>query len=106
MRAATSTLRPNNLDKDLSDYKLNCLWVHARITNIEDLANALITTKSVHNQTWLLFVYEQMPLDSDVSLDYRLEVINRFLNRDDLTDKAVSIANKMISRLNSPNKAN
>lgn len=41
-----------------------------------------------------------MPLDGDISLEYRLEVINRFLRRGDLTDSVVAIAKKTIFRLN------
>ncbi len=50
-----STLLPANLDNDLDTHELNCLWAHARISNIDEFADALMATKISHNQTWLLF---------------------------------------------------
>lgn len=97
---------PKDTDMDLGAYELNALWAYARITNIDNLTNVLQSTTSNANQEWLLFVYDQMPNDSDFSIQHRISELEKFLNRNSLDKDIILLANEILDRLKSPNKVN
>jgi len=98
---ALYTLLPENTTEKLKECQLNCLWAYARLTAMESLSDFLMKTNSEKNQIWTLFVYKQMPYDDEsLSGDKRKEIINKFLSRADISDKARNEATKIMNQIN------
>ena len=99
-----SALMPEHTNTELNEYELNCIWAHARITNMTEFSNFLLKTNSNVNQLWALFVYKQMPYTGDhLSVDERISVISSFLNRGDLDQNVKSEASEILIYLKSIN---
>jgi len=95
---------PKNYNVDLGSHQLNTLWALARVTNFISLSNILQSTNSKTNQEWILFVYDQMPDDSEFSFESRIRVLEEFINKNNLDENIVSLARIILQRLKTPSK--
>ena len=90
---------PSDIHQDWKPHQLNCLWARSRLSDMKELYNTFLKTKSEYNQKWLLFVYEQMLSEKHISLETCIETINSYLNREDITDEMRSVAKVTLGRL-------
>ena len=94
------TLIPEDTNSELNSYQLNCIWAYARITDMGMLGDFLLKTNSNVNQSWLLFVYKQMPdLEGYLHINVRIAVIKEFLERTGLNKKIISEAREILEYL-------
>jgi len=96
---------PKDTNVDLSTHQLNALWALARITNFIGLSRILQSTNSKINQEWILFVYDQMPNEREFTIERRIGALEEFINKNNLDEDIVLLANEILQRLKSPNKA-
>lgn len=90
---------PKDIHADWSPHQLNCRWAHARAGNMADLASMLVESRSERNQRWLLFVYEQMPLEEQDTIDMCIGVVNELLKRTDISEAVRVEASRTVEKL-------
>jgi len=67
------------------ELQLNCLWAHSRFDDYREVHRMLATTTSPANQSWLLFVYEQMILEGHAKPADFVPSLHDLLTRKDIT---------------------
>lgn len=82
------------------DWKLNCLWAHSKIENhYKEMHDFLLSTRSYANQQWLLIAYKQMVLKDHCNSNEFLNIVAKFLKREDLSDGIKELAKTVLSTI-------